>query len=266
MENRVIILGARGSVPVSGERFQRFGCATTCFLVELGGDTVIVDAGTGILNLPQEVQAETELNLLLTHAHTDHLAGLAMCPYLFRPGATLHLYAEKRNGTSARTYVKRLFSPPLWPVGMEVLPGRIDFHAMPASFQLGAVHVETLEGMHPGGVSLLRLTGGGSCVVITTDCTITDEQMPVLADFAKDCDLLMCDGQYSDVEWEGRSDFGHSTWSAAAKLSRVSGAKETRIIHHDPMHTDDELEAAAAVLSRKYPNCGFAQEGEVIVL
>lgn len=266
MENKVTILGARGSVPVSGECFVRYGCATTCFAVEMGGDTVLIDAGTGILNLPQEILRKPEVKMLLTHAHFDHLAGLPMCPYLFQPDVNLHLYSAKRDGLTAKSFVKRVFSPPLWPVEPEELPGKITFHDLNRSMQLGAIHVDTMEGLHPGGVSLFRLTCGEHCVVIITDCTITDEQLPVLAEFAKDCDLLLCDGQYSEGEWVNRSEFGHSTWASAADLYRSSGAKAARIVHHDPDHTDSELDAAAGDLLSRYPHCGFAREGEVIYL
>ena len=51
MENRVTLLGVRGSIPVSGEAYRRYGCATTCFLIELEGETVLVDAGNGILSV-----------------------------------------------------------------------------------------------------------------------------------------------------------------------------------------------------------------------
>ena len=266
MENKVTILGARGSVPVSGERFVRYGCATTCFMIEMGGEIILVDAGTGILNLPREILQQPELKLLLTHAHYDHLVGLPMCPYLFQSNVQLHLYSAKRDGLTAKSFLKRMFSPPLWPVGPDELPGKVVFHELHGPLQLGAVHVDTMEGLHPGGVSLLRFTCGDHCVVVTTDCTITDEQLPGLAAFARDCDLLLCDGQYSEGEWVDRSAFGHSKWTAAAELYRVSGAKAARIIHHDPDHTDAELDAAAGDLLSRYPHCGFAQEGEVIYL
>ena len=266
MDNTVTILGARGSIPVSGPAYQRYGGASTCILVELNGVTVLVDAGTGILDLPARVLEQPRLTMVLTHAHIDHMLGLTMCPYLFRQGAVMELYAAPMEGRNAEEQVAALFAPPLWPVGPEMLPAEMNIHDLPEVLHLGDVLVETMPGEHPGGVILLRISGSGKSVVIATDCTVTDQRMPEYAGFAADCDLLLCDGQYSQAEWKSKSDFGHSTWVSAARLAKAANAKAARVIHHDPNHGDDELDTAASEVQRIYPACGIAYQGEVIRL
>ena len=103
-------------------------------------------------------------------------------------------------------------------------------------------------------------------MVFATDCTLTDSLLPALTDFARDCDLLLCDGQYSDAEWPARAGFGHSTWTSVARLGRDCGAKQVRVIHHDPAHTDALLDGAAEELRRIHPNCAFARAGEEVLL
>ena len=266
MENRITFLGVRGSIPVSGEAYRHYGCATTCFLIELEGETVLVDAGNGILNLPAETLDLPEITMLLTHPHLDHLIGLPMCPYLFRRGATLHMYAAARGGLDAEAQVDALVAPPLWPVGAESLPGVLICSTMPETLRLGRMLVESMEGEHPGGVSVFRISGGGKRIVIATDCTITEKNRQALKEFAEGCDLFLCDGQYSEDEWPSHASYGHSTWIAAAELARDAGAKLGRIVHHDPTHTDAFLDAFAAKLELICPGCAFAREGEVIRL
>lgn len=263
----VTILGTRGSVPVSTEAFLRYGGATTCVLVRLAGQTVVLDAGTGLMDLPPLLEeGECRIPLLLTHPHADHLLGLPMCPLLFRPDFQMDIYAARRGGLDAEAQVRALMSPPLWPVGPERLAASVNFHDLPSHLELDAVTVDTMEGVHPGGVSLLRLTGDGRRVVFVTDCTLTDGLLPALTEFARDCDLLLCDGQYSDAEWPARTDFGHSTWTAAARLGRDCGAKRVRVIHHDPAHTDDFLDGALEELRRIHTDCAFARAGEEVLL
>lgn len=267
MENNVVlILGARGSVPVSGAAFQHYGGATTCVLVRLGGRTVLLDAGSGLLSLPPEVMEERALPLILSHPHIDHLLGLPMCPYLMVPGAELTVYGAERGGLDPGKQIERFLSPPLWPVGPDVFPAGVRFRTLPESLDLGGVTVEAMEGVHPGGVSLLRLTGGGRRVVFATDTTLNEASAARLTEFARGCDLLLCDGQYSDAEWERRAGFGHSSWTAAARLGRACGAKRTRVIHHDPFHTDAVLRAAEDALRAVDPSCAFAFEGESIAI
>ena len=63
----VTILGTRGSLPVQGADFQKYGGGTSCYLIRLAGETVVVDAGTGLSDLPRFLSAEqTRIQLLLT--------------------------------------------------------------------------------------------------------------------------------------------------------------------------------------------------------
>lgn len=254
-------------MPVSGAEFLCYGGATTCVLVRLAGQCVVLDAGTGLLKLPAFLDSDERcVSLLLSHPHADHLLGLPMCSLLFQPDFRMELYASPRNGLGAEQQLRTLMAPPLWPVGPECFAAQLAFHDLPSRLALGEVTVEHMEGVHPGGVSLFRLTGGGRRVVFATDCTITDALLPKLTEFARNCDLLLCDGQYSEDEWPARALFGHSTWSAAARLGAACGAKQVRVIHHDPTRTDAQLDDAAEELHRIHPNCTFAKEGEEVLL
>lgn len=251
---------------MSGEAFARYGGSTTCVLVCLNGQYIVLDAGTGIMNLPEKALAQTTLPLLLTHPHVDHLLGLPMCPYVMRRGARLDIYGKPRGGLSPREQAERLISPPLWPIGPDSFLAELGFQDLPETMQLGAVRVDTMEGNHPGGVSLLRLEAGGKRFVFATDCIISDALRPKLAEFARDCDLLLVDGQYTEDEWPSRSTFGHSTWRMAAELGRACGAKRLRVTHHDPQHTDAMLVPLDAALQAEKPTFCFAREGETIEL
>ena len=266
-ENCACVLGARGSVAVSGGEYAKYGGATTCIAVRLSGQLIVMDAGSGILRLPSVLrETDTVIPLLLSHPHTDHLLGLLSCPVFYKKEITVDCYAAEHGGMKPEEQIGRLFSPPLWPVGPEMLPAGFRYHTVSGDFSVGDVTVKTMEGCHPGGVSVFRLECGGKSVVLATDCTLREELLPRLAEFAADCDLLFCDGQYSDAEWAGRKDFGHSTWTSAARLGVLCRAKQMRIVHHDPGHGDAVLDEAGTEVRRIFPYCSMAYEGEVILL
>lgn len=267
MEASVVILGTRGSVPVSGEDYLRYGGATTCVFLRFGDQTIVLDCGTGMMELPKVLREEDRrLTVMISHPHADHLLGLPMCPVVFDPEKKIDIYGAIRNEKDVRQQICTFLAPPLWPVGPDQFPAEITFRELPDRMTLGDVTIESMEGVHPGGVSLFRLTGGGKSVVFMTDCTVTEENLPELAAFARDCDLLLCDGQYSPQQWKGREHFGHSTWTAAAQLGAACGAKQVRIIHHDPFRTDAQLDSAAQELTEIHSNCAFARAGEEILL
>ena len=227
----VTILGTRGSIPRAGQEFTRYGGDTICVLVELAGETILLDAGTGLLNcdIPGGTE-EKPIPLLLSHFHADHLLGLPMAPLLMDTDNHIDIYAQSRAGMDAEERIERFLSPPIWPVTLELLPAWIRYRELPNTLQLGAVTVETMEGCHPDGVTLMKLRGGGKSIVFLTDCTYTEDIFPKLTGFARGCDLILCDGQYSDEEWKTRSAFGHNTWKRAAQLGLACGAKKIRII------------------------------------
>ncbi|MGN1230471.1 MAG: MBL fold metallo-hydrolase, partial [Anaerotignum sp.] len=85
-EASVRILGTRGSIPVGGKAFQKYGGATTCVLVRLAGQVIVLDAGTGLLSLPSYLKKkENQVSLLLSHPHADHLLGFPMCSLMLEP-------------------------------------------------------------------------------------------------------------------------------------------------------------------------------------
>lgn len=263
---KVTILGSRGSIPVSGKSFRHYGGATCCVLVQSASGAVILDAGTGLLELMHHLHGEETLPLFLTHAHLDHVLGLTMFPAAFRTGARIDIYGSPRSGLSVQEQIRTVMSPPLWPVEPHQLPAEILFHSLEEQTSINGALIERLEGNHPGGVSVLRLTVGGKRIVLMTDCTITEDNRDELLSFCHDCDLLLCDGQYSDEEWPSRAAFGHNTWNAAARFARDCGAKLTKILHHDPTHADDILDAACLQVNAICPTCSLACDGEEITL
>lgn len=263
---KLTILGARGSVPVGGSSFSRYGGATTCALFCADGQYIVIDAGSGLMSLPEEAMRASPLPLLLTHAHVDHLIGLPLSPCAMRKGLELDIYASPREGLDARAQVERLLSPPLWPVGPDMLPADIRFYDLTKSMRLGEVAVETMDGCHPGGVTIIRLDAFGKRVVFATDCTLCDEISQELSRFALNCDLMLFDGQYLGTEWPERSGFGHSSWKYVADFAHSEGVPRLRIIHHDPGRTDEELDREAKELRTMNADYDFAKEGEVIEL
>lgn len=262
----VTILGARGSAPVSGEQYRKYGGATTCFLIETGSCPIVIDAGTGLMNLPERVLRRDQLSLFLTHTHADHIMGFPICKYVLSRDKRLDVYAAHRGSMTAREQVGCLMSPPLWPVGPELMPSDIHFHDLASMMFLKDYVIYSIDGIHPGEVSLFRIEANNKSVVIATDCTFKSDFSQTFEDFARNCDLLLCDGQYTEDEYRPRESFGHSSWNMAAETAKRCGAKKLLIVHHDPYHTDDELNAASDELHLLEPNFDFAVEGQVIYL
>ena len=266
MSDKIKILGTRGSVSISGSEFVKYGGATTCAVVTLAGQSVVLDAGTGILKLPAAIAPETKtIPLIITHPHIDHMLGLPMCPKTFEEDFSFEVYMKTRGGLDAKAQLERFLAPPLWPVGPDALPAAFGFHELTESFSIGKIKVTTMEGRHPGGVSMVRLEADGKSVVFATDSIINSEMLPAFREFAASPDVLLIDGQYSPEEYAAHPDFGHNSWNAAAAIGLETGAKKTLVIHHNSSKTDKELDALIPELRSVNPDCSPAFEGQEVI-
>jgi ribonuclease BN (tRNA processing enzyme) len=75
----------------------------------------------------------------------------------------------------------------------------------------------------------------------------------------------MIDATYTDEEYydprESKIGWGHSTWQEAVKVAEAAGAKQLVLFHHDPAHSDSQLDAILEQARRRFPNTILAQEG-----
>jgi len=91
---RIKFYGVRGSLPVSGREFLKYGGNTICLRIfrEDVNRIAIIDAGTGIRKLGKEIinngLNQNIINILFSHFHWDHIQGL---PFLLR-----HITAIKK--------------------------------------------------------------------------------------------------------------------------------------------------------------------------
>ncbi|MGZ8665983.1 MAG: MBL fold metallo-hydrolase, partial [Solirubrobacterales bacterium] len=77
-------------------------------------------------------------------------------------------------------------------------------------------------------------------------------------DLARDASLLIHDGQYSDAEYPEHVGWGHSSISHALSFCRRSGAEQTLLFHHDPMHSDEFLDDLGRAVRERWAALGGA--------
>ena len=72
--------GSRGSVPVSGEAYKKYGGDTTCIEVRAEDTIIIIDAGSGMRRLGKVLHQENlqQVHIFLTH-QGNGFAGMSVC-------------------------------------------------------------------------------------------------------------------------------------------------------------------------------------------
>ncbi len=252
------ILGVRGSMVVTLPEMQRYGGDTVCVRVQIGDKVLFLDAGTGIMY----ADTAEENHVLIGHPHLDHVLGLCKWDLLADAGKKVHIYMKDQDGLDARRILNRLIGLPFWPINLEQLPAKVQYHKIEGAFFIGNVKVDILAGNHPGGVTHFRLSDGEKSLVYAVDCELTEDAATDLIAFSKDCDLFICDGQLTDGELETKKGWGHSSMRQAAAVGKASGAKQTILVHFDPYATDEQLELLEKELREEFPNCVLGKQGE----
>ncbi len=252
--------GVRGSTPCSCPTTVGVGGNTSCVSVRVDDEAPIVcDMGTGFRYLGSKLDAQRvmmngsgvpfEGTALLTHLHWDHVQGLPFFTPLLQPGAHLSVIGPRQDdGKNLADEVAAFVQPPLFPVGLDDLPGSIEFREISdETFTIGSATVTAQSVSHCGPTNGYRIEAGGSSVVY-----IPDHQEPVadtsdrseivpesVREFCKDADVLIHDAQYDEAEFALRSTWGHSTVRYAAEVARQSGVAKLVLFHHDPTHGDE---------------------------
>ncbi|HAG68348.1 MAG TPA: MBL fold metallo-hydrolase [Lachnospiraceae bacterium] len=256
------VLGTRGSMAVHGRMYSVFGGATSCYLVRAGEDTVILDAGSGLLNAP--VDTPRPPVILISHLHLDHLLGLGMYPRLSKKGAETEIYVPAADSREASESLNSLYSPPLWPVRLDQYAGTVRIKPLMFPIMVGEIRVDGVMGCHPGGCAVMRLSYGGRSIVYLTDYEHEEASFDKMTDFARGADLILYDGQYTEEEYEQKKGFGHSTPEKGLELLERSEAGRLLIVHHDPQNGDEELLKREQLLNRK--DVSYARQGEEIYI
>ena len=268
---RVKVWGARGSVPSPGPETTRYGGNTSCVQVTLSDGTVIVlDAGTGIRSLGLTLAGEVpHINLLLTHLHLDHIQGLMFFAPAFRPQTEIVVWGPKSTEASLQDRIARYISAPLSPVEMRELPCDVSFREAPVTeWTIGPARVEAHSVTHRGPTLGYRITEGDQSLVYIPDHepglgASLDELEPEWVscyNLACRASLLIHDCQYSDGEYGEHVGWGHSRLTDALTFARRVEAERLMLFHHDPMHSDDFLDAFCGTAVQRWGELGGAPE------
>ena len=255
----IIIWGCRGSITTPGPETIRYGGESTCVeVITDEGQLIIIDAGSGIRKLGQKIIKEkkvTEITLLLTHSHWDHMAGFPFFRPAYSPDFSVAICGGHAAQNSVLNYLKHQMDPPYFPV---------DFSVLRAKFSTGcccgkkfceknltgidrSIQCDSIPLNHPNGGYGFKFTRKDRTFVFLTDNEIRYHHEGGLpraeyVNFCKDSSLLLHDAQYLETEYDKTRSWGHSTYQDAVDLAIDAGVKRLGIFHHDPDRTDDDID------------------------
>lgn len=249
------VWGARGSIAVSGKEYIKYGGDTTCIeVVSNSGEILIIDAGTGIRGLGNKLVKKRKLNinLLLTHAHWDHLSGFPFFAPIYRKESVIRVYGPQPTQVSLKKIVSKTMTSPYFPIEFEDINADISFLGMGyKNYAIGSVNISTIPLSHPNEGVGYRLEEDGKAFVFLTDNELKHKHPTGLdyneyVNFAKDADIIFHDAEFKKDEYRKTKGWGHSVYMDTVSLALDAGVKTLGLFHHNQDRTDAEVDAMIA--------------------
>ncbi len=268
------VWGARGSIFSGGADKTEFGGDTTCFSLATGGGMTIIDAGSGLRAMGEAmelrtIETATEIDLLLTHLHFDHICGLPFFEPIFCNNTILRIWsAAFESDVDFRETLLRVMSPPVFPGFRHwdsvrlctALPGV----AMPLAMG-GTATPFSLN--HPDSAFGWRIDCNGKSVTVASDHEVGNTGIDTqIIEAARETDLLVCDATYTDEEIAHRRGWGHSTWRQGLDLFEAAHGRHVLMTHHAPQRADGEIAQMEREARMRNAAVTFARSGWTHIL
>lgn len=236
---RIKFRGVRGSYPVANRRFLEYGGNTSCVEVNVGGHLIILDAGTGLIELGNELMTKyiesgstitdrTPVKgiILLSHIHQDHIIGIPFFKPMHLASTKLQIFGGVAQDEKLETELSRLLFTKTFPLdlgdiaadlkivdlnetnyiilrhGQDPIVTRVyDFYS--SETKEDDVVISCYKSFaHPqNGVYIYKITYKGKSIVYATDKESYEGGDKKLIKFSRNCNLIIHDSQYTKEDY-----------------------------------------------------------------
>lgn len=287
--------GVRGSIPTPGPDTIKYGGNTTCIEIRTdNNELIILDAGSGLFQLTQELlqQMPIDAHILISHTHWDHIHGLPFCTPFYLAGNKITIYGgqDLQTGEGIERTLKVQMQHSFFPIAENELKADVHYKTVRAGevFTIAGASILPILLNHPVINFGYLIKCDGKSLFFTGDyepplnnympedkeylaCQQRiDQGVESLVDAIQGVDALIIDSSFTDKEYLLKKNWGHGTYNAAIALAKKAHVKKLFFTHHEPTRTDEALDAIykQVLENNQSISCELlvAQEGMEIVL
>lgn len=245
--------GARGSIPVSGKEYLKYGGDTTCVELRTDDDSiVIIDAGSGIRRLGNSLvkAGRKDFNIIFTHAHWDHILGFPFFKPLYMKGTQINMLGSPLAQESIKQIISKTMQAPNFPVRLQDIKAEISYVGVcPDWFRIKGLSITQIHTSHPNQGMGYKFSEDNRAFVFITDNELSYTHPGGLkfedyVEFCKGAALLIHDSEYLPEEYHRYAKtWGHSVYLDSLNLALEAGVKRFGLFHHNQDRTDEQIDS-----------------------
>lgn len=256
---RIKFWGTRGMISSPRPETAIFGGNTPCIQVLHKNHLIIVDTGFGATNLGDDLfdriitnREELVIHIFYTHFHWDHIQGLPFFKPIYFNSTNLNIYSPFDSQAMLEN-LNVLFDGSYSPFeSLMSMQAQINLHQLTGTIEIDGLKIEYQpvdHGSDPSNIVdnecfAFKFTNqeGDSVAIITDHEAKPSHLNKSLINFAKNCDILVHDAQYTEAEYIRHIGWGHSSVNQALSNALKIDAGLTVLTHHAPNRNDRDLQ------------------------
>jgi ribonuclease BN (tRNA processing enzyme) len=254
--------GTRGITPSPGWETKKYGGNTACIAIRLedSNNLIILDAGTGIIKLGQELASQgsdLHIRLFLTHLHMDHIQGFPFFLPIYDSRNHITIYSPHDHHTSVEKIFKLLINEQVNPVKLGQPKANIKYEYIGENVVTHkTLKIKLCRVNHPVITYGYRLEHHNKALCLMTDHEPAENILHkatdgrdayILSDtdyvsFISNSDILIADAQYLPDEVKMYRGWGHANVNYVVNKAIAANVKRLVLTHHDPNRTDLQID------------------------
>ena len=231
--------GVRGSYPIANSNYLQYGGNTSCVEVNVNGHLIILDAGTGLIDVGNDLmekyissgvtpEERTPINatVLISHIHQDHIQGFTFFRPLHIPTSRINVFGNVSYEETLSDELAHLLFGKSFPLDLGDIAGNLNIHDITDTDGIILRHgsdpiIKRIERdedkipqgddvlitcyrsyAHPQeGVIIYKVAYKDKTLVYATDKESYLGGDKKLANFARGCNVIIHDAQYTTEDY-----------------------------------------------------------------
>lgn len=231
--------GVRGSYPIADKDFLQYGGNTSCVELNINGHLIILDAGTGLIDLGNELlekyiasgvsacdRTPANATVLISHIHQDHIHGFTFFRPLHIPSTTVNVFGNVNYNETLADELANLLFGKSFPLDLGDIAGNLNIKDISETEGIIIRHdcapiIKRIENeqdaipenddvlitcyrsyAHPQeGVLIYKIAYKDKVLVYATDKESYLGGDKKLTNFARGCNVLIHDAQYTTEDY-----------------------------------------------------------------